>query len=158
LNRTSFNGIYRENLKGIYNVPYGNKQYKSLFDYENLRLLNEHFNDAIFSTCDFEKALLNVKEGDLVFLDPPYTVAHENNGFVKYNQNIFSWEDQVRLRDAVKLVSERGGKYIVTNASHESIRELFKDVGVIHQLERFSVVGGKDALRGKYHEFLITNV
>lgn len=158
LNRTSFNGIYRENLQGIYNVPYGNKQYKKLFDYSNLRRLAIAIQGAKFSAVDFNQSLKNVKAGDLVFIDPPYTVAHQFNGFVKYNQKIFSWGDQELLRDKVVQIKNEGARFILTNAHHDSITKLYKGVGRQVKLERYSVVGGTGALRKKYNEILITNL
>jgi DNA adenine methylase len=94
----------------------------------------------------------------LVFFDPPYTVAHENNGFVKYNQKIFSWEDQIRLKEMIEVLDARGVNYILTNAKHRSLEELYQGIGSIHNLSRSSLVGGKGASRAKYNEIIITNV
>lgn len=157
LNRTSFNGIYRENLKGVYNVPYGYKKYKTLFDFENLLKVSQLLKGTILKTCDFAKAISKVKENDLVFLDPPYTVAHENNGFVKYNQKIFSWDDQIRLKQEVEHIADKKAVFILTNAYHKSIKELYENIGVAKRLERSSVVGGNNAKRDKFHEIIITN-
>lgn len=158
LNRTSFNGIYRENLKGKYNVPYGHKVYKSLFDFDNLRNVSESLKKAEFYVSDFSKIMSNSKKGDLVFIDPPYTVAHENNGFVKYNQKIFTWEDQIRLKDCILELEKKGVYYILTNAYHSSLIDLYDSIGFQNKLERFSVVGGINAKREKYHEIIISNV
>lgn len=158
LNRTSFNGIYRENLKGEYNVPYGNKIYNELFDYDQIFLLSKIFQNTIFENQDFSFISQLADRNDLVFLDPPYTVAHENNGFIKYNQKIFSWEDQIRLKEMVLNLHERGVNYILTNAKHNSIEELYQGVGNIHNVSRASLIGGKGAARSKYNEIIITNI
>ncbi len=79
LNRTCYNGLYRVNLIGEFNVPYGFKSYKKLFDYDKLREISKLLKSAIISNNDFELCLKNIKEGDLVFLDPPYTTSHNNN-------------------------------------------------------------------------------
>jgi len=158
LNRTSFNGIYRENLKGEYNVPYGYKNYKILYDFENIRNLSLYFKNCFFRSNNFTHIKNEIKEGDFVFLDPPYTVAHENNGFVKYNQKIFSWKDQLKLQELVIDLQRRNINYILTNACHDSIKNLYKDIAIIKLLERPSLVGGKNAKRQKYREYLITNV
>lgn len=158
LNRTSFNGIYRENLKGEYNVPFGFKTYKELFDFENLMLASEALQDTNIQTADFVDCINNCRDNDFIFLDPPYTVAHENNGFVKYNQKIFSWDDQVKLKNSVIELNENGVKYILTNAYHSSLLELYDNVGIGFKLERHSVVGGNKAKREKYNELLITNI
>jgi len=157
LNRTSFNGIYRENLQGQYNVPYGHKTYTNLFDTENITNLSKLLEDTLFQCIDFEEICENAEEGDLIFFDPPYTVAHENNGFVKYNQNIFKWEDQIRLRDLIIRLDERGVNVILTNAKHKSINKLYRGAFEIQPLSRSSTIGGKGAIRKKYNEVIIRN-
>lgn len=157
LNRTSFNGIYRVNLQGVYNVPFGFKTYKTLFDFENLLKLSEMFQKTFFNSCDFESILENINRNDLVFLDPPYTVAHENNGFIKYNQKIFAWEDQIRLANFIEELKLKQAFFIMTNAAHDSINLLFQDIGKVQQLNRFSAVGGKGAKREIIKELIFTN-
>ncbi|WP_309145003.1 MULTISPECIES: DNA adenine methylase [unclassified Bradyrhizobium] len=88
--------------------------------------------------------------------DPPYTVLHNTNGFVKYNQKIFTWKDQIRLRDEVRAAAERGAKCLVTNANHPSIAELYAGIGTPHTLERPSVISGSSGSRGRYSELAIT--
>ena len=158
LNRTSFNGIYRVNLKGEYNVPYGNKDYKTMFDASRMASISNLLQESKLKINDFEKSLEKAGNGDLVFLDPPYTVAHENNGFVKYNQKIFSWEDQIRLYNCVVELNDRGGKFILTNAAHSSIKDLYGNKFKPLYFERSSVVGGKSAQRGTVREFIFTNL
>jgi len=157
LNRTSFNGIYRENLKGEYNVPYGHKIYKDLFDYQNLREFKKLLTSTYLSNQHFSKSLSKPSEGDLVFVDPPYTVAHENNGFVKYNQRIFSWKDQLKLRDELLQLSNKGVKILSTNACHESLIDIYEAEFNLTEIQRTSLVGGKGAKRGSVKELIITN-
>lgn len=157
LNRTSFNGIYRVNLQGIYNVPYGHKKYKTLFDYNNLRICSLMLKGVTILPTDFLDSLTSVEEDDLVFLDPPYTVAHDENGFIKYNQKLFAWEDQIRLASLIKEIDSRGAFYILTNAKHQSIKELFGESGSFMTLSRASVIGGKEARRGRIEEYVFTN-
>lgn len=157
LNRTSFNGIYRVNLRGEYNVPYGFKTYKTLFDFENFYRLGKLFEDSVFKSIDFEETLDKVERNDLVFLDPPYTVAHENNGFIKYNQKIFAWEDQIRLLDYIEALKYKQAYFILTNAAHENIDNLFKNIGKKIIVNRYSAVGGAGAKRKKISEYLYTN-
>ena len=96
LNRTCWNGLYRENLKGVFNVPIGTKT-AVVLDTDDFEEVSRILQNVDLKYCDFEKTIARAESGDFIFVDPPYTVAHNNNGFVKYNQNIFSWEDQVRL-------------------------------------------------------------
>lgn len=158
LNHTSYNGIFRVNLKGEYNVPFGNRKAVNIPDLTALRAASGRLKCAQLNAADFERALSDVREGDLVFLDPPYTVAHNNNGFVKYNQHLFSFEDQRRLADAIHSLVEVGAKYILTNAAHHSIEELFSPHGRRLTVSRRNVIGGKAAARGRADEYLFTNI
>lgn len=159
LNKTSFNGIYRVNLKGEYNVPYGFKNTKDLFGFKNIKnisnLLNQNVN---LNSYDFYSIIKNIKANDLVFLDPPYTVAHENNGFVKYNQKIFLWADQERLAQLLKEINEKKAFFILTNAAHISVEELFSSLGKKYNVQRSSLIGGKGASRKKVNEYIFTNI
>ena len=82
LNQTSFNGIYRVNLKGEYNVPFGHRR-KDFFEPENLRLVSKTLNNSVLNSGNFAESINDINKGDLVFLDPPYTITHNNNGFFK---------------------------------------------------------------------------
>ena len=157
LNRTSFNGIYRENLRGEYNVPFGNRNLTYLFEDKNILEFSKSLASVSLKSCDFSKCLSNIERHDLVFLDPPYTVAHENNGFIKYNKKIFSWEDQGRLRDFIEQIKNIGAYFILTNAAHYSIDDLYGGIGDKEKLSRASNIGGKGAKRDKYNEYIFFN-
>jgi DNA adenine methylase len=158
LNQMSFNGIYRVNANGGYNVPYGNRE-KYDFDYDNILLVSEFLQNTTIQHCDFQDSLNNVRENDLVFLDPPYTIAHNLNGFVQYNQKIFSLEDQYRLTNAIDQIKQIGANYILTNAAHAKVKEIFdKENDTILEVSRASVVGGRNSTRGQYSEYLFTNL
>lgn len=159
LNRTSYNGIYRVNRDGLYNVPFGYRNGKNLLDCSNFSRISDLLSQNVtFQASDFEVVRKNIKPYDLVFLDPPYTVAHENNGFVQYNQQIFSWDDQKRLADLLKFISTSNAYFILTNAAHVSIAELFNGLGNLHVVQRPSTIGGKGAKRTKVNEYVFTNV
>lgn len=154
LNRTCWNGLYRENLRGEFNVPRGTKD-TVIFDDDDFAAVSEALASAKIMTGDFEKTLSGVKEGDLVFIDPPYTVKHNGNGFVKYNESIFSWQDQIRLAKAVRLKARLGASVIVTNAYHPTVIDLYRDFATIVPVERASVLSGDKFYRGKTQEALI---
>jgi DNA adenine methylase len=154
LNRTSFNGLYRVNLNGIYNVPYGFKSYKLLFDIDNLRKVSTLLKYVEIKHKDFQNSLIGIKHEDFTFLDPPYTVTHGNNGFIKYNQKIFAWSDQERLALSIKNLVEKGANYVLTNAAHPSIEGLFGKYGARKEVSRYSVIGGKKASRGLKNEYV----
>lgn len=158
LNHTSFNGIFRVNLKGEYNVPYGNRQHMNMPDKEWLERASAKLQGVELHGRSFELSLGHVQEGDLVFLDPPYTVAHNNNGFVKYNQHLFSFEDQKLLAKTIKEIADKGARFILTNAAHKSIDELFSSLGRKIKVARKNSIGGLKASRGRVDEYVFTNI
>jgi DNA adenine methylase len=148
LNRTCFNGLYRENLKGQFNVPLGTKTQVMLLN-DDFEMASEMLSRADLRVGDFETVVAEATEGDLVFLDPPYTTAHNCNGFVKYNQKIFTWDDQKRLMEAIRSAKQRGAHVVLTNADHESIRKLYFDLAIPTVVSRSSVISGSvDCRRG----------
>lgn len=157
LNRTSFNGIYRVNLRGEYNVPWG-KKLNYQFDYENLRKVGKYLQQVEISHGDFKQCLDDVQENSLVFLDPPYIMSKNNNVFLKYNQRAFSEQDQERLAGMIEEIKRRGAYYILTNSNHEKVIETFDKGDNIIELTRTSLIGGTNAKRGAYEECIFTNL
>lgn len=125
LNRACWNGLYRVNREGFFNVPKGTKQ-KVFFETDDYVGASKLLKKITLRATDFEKIIDSAEKGDFVFIDPPYTVKHNLNGFTKYNEKIFNWSDQERLAHCVERAFERGCMILVTNADHESIRELYK--------------------------------
>ena len=106
---------------------------------------------------DFEPIIAKAKEGDLLFIDPPYTAKHNNNNFHKYNEHIFNWEDQIRLCDSLLAAKARGAKIILCNADNESVIELYKGIGKVFKLERFSRLAADPSKRQNTTELAIVN-
>lgn len=154
LNRTCWNGLYRVNLDGRFNVPIGTKT-TVLMESDDFGRVSDILRCAEINHADFEQSVSQAKRGDVVFCDPPYTVRHNHNGFVKYNEELFSWTDQIRLRDSLRIARDRGARVFITNADHESIRELYGQDFDIKEFERYSSIGGAKAKRGNYSELLI---
>lgn len=157
LNHTSFNGIYRVNKNGDYNVPYGFRNVDYIEE-EKIRSASSALQKANIFHGDFIDSLDNIKSGDLVFLDPPYTVSHNNNGFIKYNKTLFSLEDQIRLSKFIDSVKDKGAYYILTNAAHKIILEIFDKGDYCYELSRTSLIGGDKAKRGVVSEYIFTNI
>lgn len=154
LNRTCWNGLYRVNKEGIFNTPVGSKK-TALLASDDFEAVSKALQEATLVAGDFEAQIDLASKGDLVFADPPYTVRHQYNGFVKYNEQLFSWSDQERLCAALVRASRRGVTVICTNADHESVRELYQPHFSIHALSRFSSIAGKGGARGVYAEVAI---
>ncbi len=157
LNQTSFNGIYRVNLNGKYNVPYGFRT-KNFLEKEKLISVSKRLKNTSLSHGDFSMIKRKVKEKDLIFLDPPYTVSHNDNGFIKYNQKLFSLKDQERLSKLIDYIKEKNAYYILTNAAHKKIEEIFNKGDYRYVKERASLVGGINAERGQIKEYIFTNI
>ena len=155
LNRTCFNGIWRVNLRGEFNVPIGTKT-SVVFARESFSDIAMALQDATLLEQDFEATIELAGAGDIVYADPPYTVAHNHNGFLKYNDEIFSWSDQVRLFKALKGALSRGAGVLVSNANHDSIRALYRDFDCLDEVFRHSVIAGIANGRAPTSELLIS--
>lgn len=157
LNRTSFNGIYRVNKEGKYNVPYGHKDgYK--FDFCRMREASKALAGAELHCRNYAQSIELVEKGDLVFLDPPYTVSHNNNGFIEYNKTLFDIADQYALKQCIERIRSIEAYFIMTNAAHEKIKEIFNGIGTSIELRRHCGLGGKNAKRQPIGEFIFTNI
>ncbi|WP_421565249.1 DNA adenine methylase [Ochrobactrum sp. EDr1-4] len=154
LNRTCWNGLYRLNMKGEFNVPIGTKT-SVLLPSDNFIRASDLLKEADLNICDFQATIDSSKEGDLLFVDPPYTVAHNMNGFVKYNEKIFTWDDQLRLRSSLAAAHSRGACVILSNANHASISELYANLGEHLEVSRHSVISGTSDARGRTTELLV---
>lgn len=153
LNRTCFNGLYRVNRRGEFNVPRGTKN-SVLLSTDDFEAVSQQLSTATLEAGDFERIIDRSGGGDFIYADPPYTVKHNNNGFIKYNERLFSWADQERLREALMRAAHRGAKILVSNADHPSIRELYADATYI-VAERQSVMSSESARRKRTTELLI---
>lgn len=156
LNRACFNGLFRVNLAGRFNVPLGTKVYE-LRNVKEFQAWSEKLRRAEVCLADFEDTIGACGEGDFIFADPPYTVNHNSNGFIEYNEKIFSWDDQVRLHACLLKAAERGAHFTVTNADHSTVRELYNGC-VLQTVERGSEMAGRISARGRTTEVLITSV
>ena len=147
----SFNGIHRVNLRGTFNVPYGYKKHLKTCEPLRIREASRILNAAKLKSQDFEQTVQPATAGDLIYFDPPYTTTHGDNGFVKYNARIFTWEDQKRLARTAFRLASRGCSVLVSNADHPSIRELYRgfDVSVV---ERYSIMAASGNFRRRITE------
>jgi len=127
LNKTCWNGLYRVNKKGHFNVPYGMPKTNFIANFDNLRACSLVLKKpgVNLKSCDFEEALANVQTGDLVYLDPPYITRH-NNGFIDYNETLFSWKDQKRLAKRARQLASAGAYVIVSNANNREVMGLYR--------------------------------
>lgn len=154
LNRTCFNGIYRVNSKGFFNVPIGTRT-SALKDTDDFARASKLLENTEIHVADFEVLISKGKKGDLIFADPPYAVSNSTS-FIKYNQKIFSWQDQIRLADALASAHFRGCNIIVTNVDHPLVRKLYLDKGFkIEVVNRFSSISANHTSRKQFSELVI---
>jgi DNA adenine methylase len=138
LNKAGFNGIYRVNRQGHYNVPHGNRVRLALPTLPELERVSQMLRGAALLNSDFELAVADAIAGDVVYLDPPYPALNETSFFNHYTANRFSSEEQKRVALVAHDLRERGCKVIVSNADTEEIRALYSDWGTVDvQLRRW---------------------
>lgn len=154
LNRACWNGLYRVNQRGRFNVPKGTKK-RVVFDFDNFDAASKALKKVNLLCSDFECVIDQAQEGDFLFVDPPYTANHNFNGFLRYNEQIFSWDDQERLYAALVRACERGCLITVTNADHESVRNLYANA-TYKQVSRASVIAGIASKRNAVTEAIFT--
>lgn len=155
LNRTAFGGIYRLNRDGYFNVPYGggSRRPDVLWETDLLEKAEMALRTAQIRHADFEELIDQAGAGDVVYCDPTYTVAHDNNSFVRYNERSFSWSDQERLALSASRAAARGATVLVSNAHHRSVKNLYPNADV-KTLSRISRVNPNPANRRDVSEYL----
>ena len=155
LNRTCWNGLYRVNRQGKFNVPFGHHG-RTIFDAQHLMDVAESLKNAEVHHADFDQILKQAQEGDFIYLDPPYTSLHDNNGFRQYNESLFSWRDQQRLGRTAVCLAERGCTVLVSNADHETVLGLYP--GFPHRrVARHSILAASSKFRRPTSELLIAS-
>jgi DNA adenine methylase len=127
LNKTCFNGIFRVNMNGEFNVPYGWKRQPALPDSERLGTVSEALQRAELRVADFQDAVDAAEAGDFIYLDPPYPALNGTAYFTHYTASRFSDLDQEEVAGACGELNKRGCAFLVSNADTERIRSLYKD-------------------------------
>lgn len=158
LNKSCFNGLYRVNSKGYYNVPFGKKDKVVAFDRENLNNLHNYFltNDITITNLDFEQAVKNAKAGDFVYFDPPYDTLDDKDSFTAYAKGAFGKKEQKQLAELFKKLSDKGVYVMLSNHNTSFIRELYEGFN-INVIEAKRMINSKGSGRGNVEEVIITN-
>ncbi|HSI03728.1 MAG TPA: DNA adenine methylase [Myxococcota bacterium] len=126
LNRTCYNGLYRVNRSGAFNVPFGKYDNPRICDEENLRAVSHALQDATIEHADVFSTVAKARAGDLVYFDPPYDPVSKTASFVSYTDKGFTSEDQERLARTFRELAERGVHAVLSNSDTPFIRRLFK--------------------------------
>ena len=157
LNKTCFNGLYRENSKGEFNVPLGR--------YKNPKICNPSLLRSV--SCTLQKTQLEVRsfedilnyatsEDDFVYFDPPYYPLNSTSNFTAYSREPFSRNDQIRLKEVFTALASQGVKVMSSNSDCEFIRELYRDFN-IYPILASRLINSKASKRGRIYEVLITS-
>ena len=157
LNKACFNGLFRVNSKGYFNVPSGKYNSVYCFDEKNFLEVHKYFHKRkpVILNKDFEEAIKTAKPQDFVYFDPPYDVV-TNQSFTSYTTGGFDKKEQERLAKVFKELSEKGVYVMLSNSNTEFINELYKDFN-IHVIEARRSINSKGDKRGKVEEVIITN-
>jgi DNA adenine methylase len=158
LNKTCFNGLFRVNSQGQFNVPFGNYENPKIVNDIVLRAAYQYLmcNDITILNDDFETAVMQVKKGDFVYFDPPYDPVSDTSSFTGYNLDGFNRDDQVRLKQVFDVLSKKGCKVLLSNSATPFIRELYKEYAIVTISANRAI--NSDALnRGKVDEILVMN-
>ena len=158
LNKACFNGLYRVNSKGYFNVPSGKKEKVNIFDEKNVEAIRKYFktSDITIFNNDFEYAVKFAKAGDFVYFDPPYDTLDDKDSFTSYSKDNFGKEEQARLARVYKELSDKGVYVMLSNHNTKYINELYKDFN-IYVIEAKRMINSNANGRGPVEEVIITN-
>jgi len=126
LNKTCFNGLYRVNKKGEFNVPFGKRKNPGLYDKKNIMNISELLKKDDVMNVDFEEAVKDASEGDFVYFDPPYVPLTETAAFTSYAKHDFGLEEQKRLARVVNELAERGCFVMESNSGSEIVEDIYE--------------------------------
>lgn len=160
LNKTAYNGLYRENKKGEFNVPFGRYKNPTIVDEERLLRASSVLRNLEIYNTDFSYILNTAEKGDVVYFDPPYHPISKTASFTQYFKEDFSYKDQQRLRDVCIKLHEQGVYFILSNSYAWPVRKLYENIPefeiIIVQAKR--AINSKADRRGPINEILVTNI
>ena len=159
LNRTGFNGMYRVNSKGKFNVPFGRYSNPSICDEENLRRVSDALQGVVINCQDYKKVLDKARKSDFIYFDPPYYPLNRTSSFTSYTAESFLEDEQTELRNAFLELHKRGCFVMLSNSDTNFINDLYSNMeGVkVNRVQAGRSINSKGSKRGKISEVLVTN-
>jgi DNA adenine methylase len=155
LNRTCYNGLYRVNKKGQFNVPFGRYDNPTLCDPDNLRAVSLALQRAEIVNSDVFTTVARAEKGDLVYFDPPYAPVSKTASFTSYAKDGFGEEAQERLADTFGQLAARGVSVVLSNSDTPLIRKLYKGF-TIHTVHARRAINSRADRRGPVTEVIVT--
>ena len=164
LNKTCFNGLYRVNSKGLFNVPYNNAKNPLLCDIDNLKACSEALQNVEMSVGDYKGCKDFIDSDTFVYLDPPYRPLTQTSAFTSYSENGFTDKEQIELGNFITEISNKGAKVLASNSDpkNSDINDNFFDnLYSKFEIERVSasrMINSNASKRGAINELLISNI
>jgi DNA adenine methylase len=158
LNKTCYNGLFRVNSQGQFNVPFGKYKNPNILDIAVLKAVNKYLNEnqVKILNSDFQEAVKDAKRGDFIYLDPPYDPVSETASFTGYDVNGFNKQEQRRLKEVFDDLNSRGCHILLSNACTEFIEDLYKDYPHT-KISAIRAINCNGKKRGKVDEILVKN-
>ena len=156
LNRTCFNGLYRVNSQGQFNVPFGNYKNPKIVDENNLLNCSELLKNTEIKCADFSEVLTKVKRGDFVYFDPPYVPLNETSSFTSYTKDGFDMDMQFKLREVCDELDSMGVIFMLSNSDTKFVNELYSNYQIKKVFASRAVNANAEG-RGKITEVLVRN-
>ena len=156
MNRTCFNGLYRVNSKGEFNVPFGKYSNPRILDEINLLNCSQLFQNTEIKCSDFSEILNHVQKGDFVYLDPPYAPLNETSSFTSYTKEGFGEDMQVKLKELCDELDKMGVHFMLSNSDTKRINKLYKNYE-IKKVFASRAINSVASKRGKITEVLVRN-
>ncbi len=158
LNKTCYNGLYRVNSRGLFNVPHGRYRAPKILDRGVLEAASRALASAELACRDFEATCADAREGDFVYFDPPFHPLSVTSSFTQYTSTSFGWADQERLRAAIDRLTERGVHVLLSDSPHPRIVDLYESGGYeLRRIPARRAINSKAAGRGAIDELLVGN-
>lgn len=159
LNRTGFNGLYRVNKKGQFNIPFGRYHHPVICDEKNLNRVSQALQNITIKHQDYKSVLKTAREGDFIYFDPPYYPRNTSSSFTTYTSESFLEKEQTELRDTFVKLHQRGCFVMLSNSDTPFINNLYAGIsGIrIHKIVAGRAINAKGSKKGKITEVLVIN-
>lgn len=158
LNKTCYNGLFRVNSLGQFNVPFGKYKNPNILDVAVLKAVNKYLNEnqILILNSDFQEALKDARKGDFIYLDPPYDPVSDTASFTGYDVNGFNKDEQIRVKETFEELDKRGCKVLLSNAYTKFSIDLYKDYKQT-KISAIRAINSNVKKRGKVDEVLVKN-
>ncbi len=160
LNKTCYNGLFRVNSQGQFNVPFGRYKKPNILDETVLKAVSKYLNKPQVKILkgDFAEAVKNAEKGDFIYFDPPYDPVSDTASFTGYDVNGFNRDEQIRLKEVFDKLTGKGCRVILSNSQTDFIMDLYKDYrDKIKTVRAARSINSKGLKRGKVDEILVLN-